>query len=183
MKQSKLLYGFVTVLGIVFLAALFSMILQSNAEGTMVTNGLTVTNAEFSTVAGNNSVITLSIENNGDSSVVFCAPKVNGEYYVIAGTNVTIAEGASGTVVILLTSGNYWIVGNDYKMDVYDSYDSSYNTSRKLLVSYQATATPTIEPTPLPESEPFPTALAVASIATISVIGIGILVYFKKYKK
>ena len=32
-------------------------------------------------------------------------------------------------------------------------------------------------------SEPFPTTLAVASIVTITVIGIGLLVYFKKYRK
>lgn len=31
--------------------------------------------------------------------------------------------------------------------------------------------------------EPFPTTLAVASVATIAVIGVGILVYFKKYRK
>jgi hypothetical protein len=43
--------------------------------------------------------------------------------------------------------------------------------------------TPTIEPTPSPEPEPFPTTLAVASIATIAVIDLGILVYFKKHKR
>ena len=35
----------------------------------------------------------------------------------------------------------------------------------------------------VPPPEPFPTTLAVASIGIIAVIGIGILVYFKKYKK
>ena len=43
---------------------------------------------------------------------------------------------------------------------------------------------PSIEPTPTPSPEPeFPTTIAVASIATITLIGIGILTYFKKYKK
>ena len=37
--------------------------------------------------------------------------------------------------------------------------------------------------TPAPEQKPFPTTLAVLSIAIIAVIGLGILVYFKKYKK
>ena len=45
--------------------------------------------------------------------------------------------------------------------------------------------TPTPEPTPTPttESEPFPTTIAIASIAIMAVIGIGILVYLKKYRK
>jgi len=47
------------------------------------------------------------------------------------------------------------------------------------------TLSPSIEPTPTqtPESEAFPTTLAVASIAAIAIITVGILVYFKKYKK
>ena len=145
----------------------------------MNTNGLTVTNATFSTVSGNNSVITLSIENNCDASFVLRVAKVNGDYYEITGTNVTIAERASGTVEITLTAGNYWITGKDYKMDIYDSN----NIDRKHLVGYQATATATIEPTPSPKPEPFPTTLALASVVTITVIATGILVYFKKYRK
>ena len=45
------------------------------------------------------------------------------------------------------------------------------------------TTTPTPTPTPSPTPEPeFPTTI-VASIAVVAVIGIGILVYFKKYRK
>jgi len=43
--------------------------------------------------------------------------------------------------------------------------------------------TPSISPSPSPEPEPFPTTLAVASIAAIAIIGVGILAYFKKYRK
>jgi len=43
--------------------------------------------------------------------------------------------------------------------------------------------TPTPTPTSSPEPEPFPTTIALVSIATVAVIGAGILVYFKKYRK
>ena len=179
MKHSKLLYGFLTILGIVFLVLLFSTIFQGITHGTMTTNGLTVTKAEFRTVSGNNSVITISIENNGDFSFVFRVAKVNDDYFELTGTNVTVEKGASCTVEIILTSGNYWVAGNDYKMGLYDSND----IDRHILASYQATATPTIESTPSPESEPFPITLAVVSIAIVALIGLGILAYFKKNKK
>jgi hypothetical protein len=44
------------------------------------------------------------------------------------------------------------------------------------------TATPSPEPTPTPEPEPFPTAPVAASAASAAVIGMGVLLYFKKRK-
>ena len=45
------------------------------------------------------------------------------------------------------------------------------------------TPTPSPTPTSSPEPNQFPTTLAVASIATIGIIGIGSLIFFKKYRK
>ena len=42
---------------------------------------------------------------------------------------------------------------------------------------------PTATPTAPPEPEPFPTTIVIASITAIVVIGLGIFVYFKKYRK
>jgi len=49
--------------------------------------------------------------------------------------------------------------------------------------SEKQTLTFTALPTPAPTAEPFPIILAVASIAIIAIIGISILVYFKKIKE
>ena len=175
MKHSNQLYGVITVLGILFQAYLLSIIPQNNIAGAMTTYGVTITKATFNTVSGNNSVINLSIINTDSSSFVISTVKVNGESCAIAEGNVTFETGASGSVVILLTSDNYWVTGDICKMDLYDS-------SRKLVGSYQAIAAPTIEPTPTPNPEPFPTTLILASIAIV-VVALGILVCFKKYRK
>jgi len=45
------------------------------------------------------------------------------------------------------------------------------------------TPTPTPTSSPIPEPEPFPTTLIVASVITVVVIGVGLLVYFKKRKR
>ena len=50
-------------------------------------------------------------------------------------------------------------------------------------VSPSVSLFPTSIPSSNPVSDPFPTTLAVASIAVIAVIAVGILVYFKKYRK
>jgi hypothetical protein len=42
--------------------------------------------------------------------------------------------------------------------------------------------TPTLSPEPTPEVEPFPTTLVIASVSIVTVVGIGLLVYFKKRK-
>lgn len=46
------------------------------------------------------------------------------------------------------------------------------------------TASPSPEPTPTPEpqSEPFPATMVIASIASVAIIGSGLLVYSKKRK-
>jgi len=43
---------------------------------------------------------------------------------------------------------------------------------------------PTLSPEPIPEVEPFPTTLVViASVVSVAIIGIGLLIYFKKRKQ
>ena len=95
--------------------------------------------------------------------------------------------------------GNYW---SDYTMRYPDAneingsgvYDIAFFINPENLDFYPIvnpitfpiptpTPSPTPTPTSSPESEPFPTTLAVASIATIAIIGIGTLVYFKNKRK
>ena len=103
----------------------------SLTTGFMETHTVTVTNAAYSNDGDNNSGITLSVKNTGTSSVVIATAKVNGDSYDI--TDVTVADGATGSVAITLTAGNYWVAGNQYKTDLYDS-------SGQLVGSYQSTA-------------------------------------------
>ncbi len=71
------------------------------------------------------------------------------------------------------------------KNEVYTPFSSYPDPTPTPTLSPTPTSSPepTYSPTPTPEPAPFPTTLAVASIAIIAVTGIGILVYFKKYKK
>ena len=126
---------------IIFFNVLFAsiFIVVENPTWPSWDRGIQVTNATFRTVSGNNSVISLSIENIGDSSFVLREARVNRVDYEISESNVTIAEGTSCIVEIILTSGNYWVVGDNYEIKLYDSI----NFDRSLIASYQATATST----------------------------------------
>ena len=46
-----------------------------------------------------------------------------------------------------------------------------------------STATPTLSPEPKQSAEPFPTTLIVASVITAAVASVGLLFYFKKWKR
>ncbi len=50
-----------------------------------------------------------------------------------------------------------------------------------LMAPYEIPSTPT--PSPEPQPELFPTILAIASVSTLAVVGIGLLVYFNKRKR
>ena len=64
-----------------------------------------------------------------------------------------------------------------------------YGTPDYTYVPPDPTPTPTLSPiptptpTPDPEPEPFPTAIVLASVVIIAVVGFGILAYYKKYRK
>jgi hypothetical protein len=57
----------------------------------------------------------------------------------------------------------------------YYAYATGYVTNSTLQMSNPQSAT-------TPKAEPFPTTLVIASVASAAVIGIGLLVYFKKHK-
>ena len=179
MKQSNQLCGINKILGILLLTSLLITTLQSNSADAMMTYGVTITKATFNTISGNNSEIDLSIINTCSLIIVIETVKVNGETCAIKGDNITFPEDYSGNLVILLTSENYWVNGTIYKMDLYDS-------NKQLAGSYQALATPP-EPTPTPTINPEPFRfsspnLIIAGTITI-LIGLGIIAYFKKYRK
>ena len=85
--------------------------------------------------------------------------------------------------------GNYWIDYEGFDQDGDGIGDSKYLVFENMTDYYPMVDPldiptifiPTPTPTPTPEPEPFPTTLIIASIATIAVIGMGILVYFKKH--
>lgn len=100
--------------------------------GFMETNTVTITNVAFNTNTNNDEVV-LTIKNTGTSAVTIATGKVNGDTYAITGSTVTIEDGATSSVTLTLTAGNYWESGNAYKTDLYDA-------SGQLVGSYQATA-------------------------------------------
>jgi len=57
------------------------------------------------------------------------------------------------------------------------SYHSDANSSIIFTVNSMQ---PTASPEPTPESKPFQTTLVIASVITVAIVGIGLLVYFKK---
>ena len=88
------------------------------------------------------------------------------------------------------------VVVNDKLYAIGGQHGNAKNEVYTPFSSYpKSTPTPTLSPTPIPSSGPdptptpfpepesFPTTIAIASIGIIAVIGIGILVYFKKYWK
>jgi len=92
------------------------------------------------------------------------------------------------------TGGNYWgdyllkypnasEIGNSGIGDtpyVMNSDDIDYYP---LMAPFEVPPAPTPSPEPQPEAEPLPTVLVVASVITVAVVGIGLLVYFKKRNK
>jgi hypothetical protein len=47
----------------------------------------------------------------------------------------------------------------------------------------EPSSTPTPTSSPIPEPEPFPTTMVIAPIASVAVVGVGLIVYFKKRKR
>jgi N-acetylneuraminic acid mutarotase len=87
-------------------------------------------------------------------------------------------------------TGIYWATGANerYTPFGYGTPDPSY-VSPSPSPFQEPTSTPTTEPksepfpTTEPKSEPFPTTLVVASVITVVLVGVGLLVYFKKRKR
>ena len=92
------------------------------------------------------------------------------------------------------TAGNYWsnYNGTDNNRDgIGDTpyiIDENNRDNYPLMMPYETSPTPSPSPEPTQTQEPqqtetFPTTLVIASIASVAVIGVGLLVYFKKHKR
>ena len=80
-----------------------------------------------------------------------------------------------------ITDGEYTLeVTGRHRIDPGGIQEADQDFVEFIIATESPSPTPT--PTDTPTPEPFPTTLVVASIATIAVIGLGILVYFKKLR-
>ena len=170
-------------------------------------------NAEvYGNIIANNSagVVLLIFPNEGDVVFSGVGNKVFGNIFVDNFEQVVQNEGefgylnlpySKGTDVVLWdngTLGNYWgdymskysnatEMGNSGVGDMLYVIDVDNIDYYPLVDAFNVSPIISLFPTPIPstntEPELFPTTIAVASIAIISVIGIGFLVYFKKFRK
>jgi len=77
-----------------------------------------------------------------------------------------------------------WPIGH-YEQSIAFDISSDWSNTQTIMIGESQTPTPSPEPTPYEEPipEPFPTTLvATASIASAAIVGLGLLVYFKKRK-
>ena len=120
-------------------------------------------------VSTNNSLITKNYITNTGHGIALYGPYVSCAYNTVT-KNVIVGSIEEGI----------------YEWDGFSNniYDNTITASPEVpSPSPSLSPTPSQEPTPSPEPQPeelFPTTIAVASIAILSVIGFGILVYFKK---
>jgi hypothetical protein len=91
------------------------------------------------------------------------------------------------------TVGNYWgdylskypnasEIGNSRIGDTPYVMNSDNIDYYPLMAPFAVPPAPTSSPEPQPEAEPFPTTLVVASVVSLAVLGVFLLVYFKKRK-
>jgi hypothetical protein len=91
---------------------------------------------------------------------------------LVSGENFTVSVVAVISISAVPESG-YGFVGT------WDNYGNPVTVNLYFL-SQATTPTPSPSPEPTPEAEPFPTTLVIASIGSAAIVGLGLLVYFKK---
>ena len=127
----------------------------------------------------------LQITTFPEGSINYYIDFINGSFSSISDSGNRV----SGTSYIHDNAGNFYLRiltsthTENYRVIV-EQNTNSPTPSPTPTPSLTPTPTPTSTPKyPMEDSEPFPTTIAVASIATIAIIATGILVYFKKYRK
>jgi parallel beta-helix repeat protein len=113
--------------------------------------------------------------NESSVSIVFTVDKtVNWVGYSLDGKqNVTInGAGVTSFIIANMTNGLHNITV--YAEDTYGNIGASETLNFTIAKA---------EPSPTTKPEPFPTTLVIASVITVAVVGIGLLVYFKKRKR
>jgi nitrous oxidase accessory protein len=151
-----------------------------------------------------NTIMRNRISNSGCGTTVYCANRniiinnnyvnntaqfsANEDYYLIWGGNVSV-----NTI-----KENYWSDYNGTDANGDGIGDMPYVIDENNIDEYPLkkpvaipafpdpitpTADPSSTPSPEPQPEPFPTTLVVASVVTVAVIGLVMLVYFKKRKR
>jgi multisubunit Na+/H+ antiporter MnhC subunit len=104
-------------------------------------------------------------------------------YTELPNGNVVAVPGATSSTFEFIepSHGIYFISVNI--TDSVGNYEYAWFPPAGVYVTVLASPTSEPTPTPTPKVEPFPTTLVVASIVLVAVIGIGLLVYFKKRKR
>jgi len=138
---------------------------QYSNDNTVTRNNITRSGCGTSIYGSNNNII--SNNNYVNNTFQFSA---NEDYYLTFGHNRSV-----NTI-----NENYWSdylgsdENNDGKSDAPYVIDEYNKDNCPLMMPYQTSSELQIEP--------FPTTLVLASIATVTVVGLGLLVYFKKRK-
>lgn len=144
-------------------------------------------------ITGNSRGLWISVsENNSIFNNSFDKNTVN-----VFITGETVIRGRETVVLPLMntfdngTTGNYWSNYNgtdnngDGIGDIPYIIDENNRDNHPLMMPDELSLTPSLSPSPepAPKAEPFPTTLIIASIVSVAVIGIGLLVYLKKRKR
>ena len=99
--------------------------------GFMDTASVTINDVSFDeTALDEKDLMTLTVKNTGTGSAIISTAKVNGVLAPVADSPVTIDAGQPGSLELEAD----WAVGNNYKIDLYDS-------NGQLIGAYQAIAT------------------------------------------
>ena len=153
----------------------------------------------------NNTFYANYFENN-EFAVALQEGAVNNTFYgntfTVDSCKIQIDDGVEGVFWDNGTMGNFWgdyngtdsdgngigdvpynVVAYKWDVEVEGFVSFVYNQDNyPLMAPFEIPLTPTPSPVPKMESQPFPTALVIASIITVAIVSIVLLGYFKKRK-